>query len=296
MLLHMIHAGIFENSLNWSFEKARRYSSVASSAMVVPLNLIFLVGKLSNKIPTVVTQGALVGLSFTAAVALPYMIDQGVKYVGDFNAAYKKDMWVLALCSGLKALETFTNCGLVVGGCGASLVGLFGYAALQTTLYSFMMPVATAALVITFVMMFAYIVLNKKALEELNAQETLEITPLIRAIMDKDTLKEVLSKMDAINPENEAEVLKTVKENLTTQLKYVQGADLALKLLGFPLLAIQKYFTPNSAVNPAINLVVSLVYFIKTFVEKKQEAGQRDSFNAAIQSAAGSRYTPLQPI
>lgn len=252
-----------------SYEKVRRYSIIVTSVTLVALNALLFISEMDKAIPLIFSRFALLALSFVGLQSLPYWIDYVNKVFEDSRVAYLSDYKTLAFITALKALTTLTSIELIIGSAYAALLGAHGELWRQQELYNQLSTLGLGALGVSFFLLFAYFVLNKMALKEIEEMNPFEITPLQRAIIDKDTLRELLNTPTDIN------LKEIVEQNIMTQLKYVQGADLLLQLFGFLLLFIEKWFTPDSKASSGINLTISTIWLAKLCREKWMESRQR---------------------
>ena len=267
----------------------KRYSIITSSIMVVALNALFLYSKLDSSAPLALSRWALLGLSFVGLQALPYWIHFAQKLYGDTKAAVIDCQLGLAFLTGLKGLYILSSIGLLVAGAWATYLGIHGDLQGQTDWYHAMVPVGLVSLGVNVVLLFAYMALNIKAISELEQQDEFKWTPLIRSVVDKDTLEEVLKHESTMTKE-------IILSNLTTQLKYVQGADLCLQMLGSGLQGVEIWCTPDSIVTASINLGVSVLWLAKLGCEKSQEILQRRALRNADQRTEGLQYREQLPL
>lgn len=279
--------------LKWAAQKCRRFSRLAAQTTLLTLDGLFFAGKVSDRVPPLVTRTTLVALNGVWLISFPYSGDLFCKVIGDGCQAQRAKTYAITLLAYLKALEIFSGMGLVLLNLSAAVLGLFDQEALQSTLYNGMIPVGEATLLLTMSLTLAYMVLNYLTLKKLNkakegenpleiATEALDFSengPLaaqIRACMDKDTfyqLREQVALCASIS--QRGEILEVVRKNIETQQNINLSGQLALLLLGDLLMAVEKYYTPNSLVSATINLSVSSAYTVKILWETLREVTQR---------------------
>lgn len=272
--------------VKWIREKAARYSDLLQSIETLALNTLFLVSLIVPGVPTFLTQGTLVILSYTGVKGLPYWYDEFSKLCEDTQVAYKADMKLLACVTGIKALMTFSNMGLSIGGFAAAVAGLAGFVAAQGFIYSALMPIGIATIVVSVALLFAYIAISKKALAEVEEMKGFQLTPLIRASISKDILCELEKSLKRAESDEDLEILrKLVQETLENDLKYVQAANISLQMIGFALMLVQKYFKPISIVSASINEFYSVGWTCKILGEKIYEYIQRLRYQDVARAA-----------
>lgn len=287
------------SAVAWLGQKCRRFSLMASQAMVFALDVIFLAGKASDKIPEWVTKGALTALSTVGLVALPYNVDLIRKNIQDAIFSFGADHKILLGLASAHALELTSNCGLVLTGLAAAIEGSLKNEDIQKQIYQVMTPWGIATLAIGLGITISYLAVNhfvlKKFREEFNEsadgvvaafvdpeRQDSEPNPYlaaqVRFCMDKDTLAHFLEQLKEMPPgniEDKRELMRVVIANIETQQKISLGGQLGLTLLGYILMAVEKYYTPNSLVSASINLSVASLYAIKQAVETLREVYQR---------------------
>jgi hypothetical protein len=264
----------------YAYQVTRRYSIVVSSVTLVALNALLFTAEISPSIPLVYSRVALLGLSFVGLIGIPYSLDLLNKVCEDTRAAFRESQKILMFVTSIKAFTLFCNIVLIGWGAWAALKGLNNDLYGQREAYEKMIPIGLLSLEVSFVLLFAYLILNRQALNQAESMNPFRITALIRSIIDKDTLAE----LTALSPEEQAESKAIIVNNLRTQLKYVQGADLLMQLLGFALMAVEKWYTPDSAVSSGINLGVSSLWCLKLAREKWLESSQRNAISEAFLS------------
>lgn len=263
---------------DWVIEKSTRYSDVVFSIKILALNTLLLGGLYFKQVPRQIPNGILVVLSYSGIEWLPYPLHLLVKVSKDAVLATQAHMYLVAAISYAKAIDTLLDISLTIGGFSAALLGLAGYAALQTALYSFMMPIGLISLAGKFILLLAYIELKRRAIKQVESSSEFKLTPLVRAALDKDNSLDQLAK--AGKTEIRAEVLKILKH----QFSHATKVDLVMQVAGYVCLAVQKFFPANSITNAAINEAYSIGWLAKLIYEKIQLAHQRQ----AISTASGS--------
>lgn len=274
---------MIESSLTcgaYAYQVTRRYSIVVSSVTLVALNALLFISEIAPSVPLVYSRVALFGLSFVGLIGIPYSIDLLNKVWDDTRSAFRESQKILMVITSLKAFTLFCNVLLIGWGALAAVKGLNKDLYGQREAYEQMIPIGFLSLEISFILLLAYLILNRQALNQAESLEPFRITPLIRSIIDKDTLAELL----ALSEEEQEESKAIIVNNLKTQLKYVQGADLFMQFLGFALMAVEKWYTPDSAVSSGINLGISSLWLIKLVREKWLESSQRSALSEAFQS------------
>lgn len=258
------------------WQVVKRYSIITSSVSIVALDALLFASKVIPSMPLGYSRFALLGLSFAGLQAIPYWLHFIEKLLGDTAFALRERQFKLAILVSLKALMVFTNMGLILASAWAAWCGEKGDLTRQTELYHQMTPVGLASLALGLFLLFSYLALNIQALDEADTLEPYHLTALQRAVIDKDTLEVMLKHPDP------GALRETVIDNLKTQLKYVQGADLGFQILGFILQAFEKIATPDSAFTSGTNLLVSFGFFLKIAREKRQEYLQREAIASPL--------------
>jgi len=284
---------ICASCLNWSLEKTRRFSRLAGQGLILALDTIFLAGKITQKVPEVVTKATLVALSGVGFVSLPYTLDLVRKTIHDALFGYRADNRLVMLLATAKVIELVSNLGLLALGAVASVEGLKGNNQTQTNIYDVMIPWGEATIGLSISMMLAYMLMNYKALKELTEERTAELisgfqdengnlASLVRFSMDKDTLEHFLNKLAEIPEEEHQELVKVLIENIEVQQRINTGGQLVLVVGGYILMGVEKYYTPNSIESAGINVGVAGAYALKVLVETLQEVWQRHRISGLL--------------
>lgn len=270
----MIQAITHHPAVQWVQEKSVRYSDLVFNIKIVALNTLYLGGLLFKNIPRLIPNSTLVILSYTGVEWLPYPLHMLYKVSHDALLAGQAKMLFVAAATSLKALVTFLDISLTLGNFAAALTGFVGYAGMQATMYSCMLPVSWASLVLGIVVRLAYIELKKRALKEVNDSSEFQMTPLVRAALNKDDNFKGLGLGD----KTETRVL--IRNLLEERISYDTTVDLGMNGLGNVLLVVQKFFKPNSIVNATINEAYSIGWLGKLIYEKITQAEDRAKVNA----------------
>lgn len=287
----------------WLADKGRKFSPLVMQGGIIALDGLFLLGKVTTALPARVTQGALVALSSVGVLSVPYNADFLWKLCRDTLCGLRSKNYLVALMASAKALETFGNMTLVGGGLVASGEGLCGRQEQEGDLYEAMVPVGEGLLALTVLLEVCYFVATRHALGSLRegryhsaeqllramddggAADDAQRAALLRACMDKDTLRQLLRDRqdivdNATQPAAQAEaLLAIVADNLDTELKYKQGGSLLLLGAGYGAMALEKYFTPNSVEAAAINLGMALANGGVLLRETLKEVRQRQAIS-----------------
>lgn len=279
----------FVQAYSWVKQKAVRYSIVVESVKLLAINTLLLTSLAIPSIPTIASRSIIGLLAYTGVESLPYWVDLFLKLKSDCEFAYKNDMKWLAFITGVKALVTLSNIGLTIGGFVAAIAGITGSLDLQKKMYKYMFPWATITLAASFVLLFAYVYLTREALKELKGCDELKFTPLLRAALDKDTAREAEEMINAMTAEERVKLKKTLEENLETQLKFAQGADLVLQIIGYGIMAVQKFYTPTSLVTAITNEIYSAGWTFKLFIATTLEVLQRKKMNQVFKECKEER-------
>lgn len=279
----MIRALTHHPIVQWVQEKSVRYSDLVFNIKIVALNTLYLGGLLFKSIPRLIPNSTLVILSYTGVEWLPYPLHLLYKVSYDAWLAGQANMLFVAAVTALKAFVTFLDISLTISNFAAALTGLVGYAGLQAAMYSWMLPVSWASLVLGIVVRLAYIELKKRALKEVSDSADFRMTPLVRAALNKD---DNLKGMERGDP-TETRIL--VRNMLAERIAYDTTVDLGMNGLGNVLLVVQKFFKPNSIVNASINEAYSIGWLGKLIYEKITQAEDRAKVSALPELLAPSQ-------
>ncbi len=109
----------------------------------------------------------------------------------------------------------------------------------------------------------------------------------IRHCMDKDTLADLIDHFDE---ELSRDFGAQVKKNIETQQNTALRGGAAIALLGYLLMAIEKYYTPNSVQAAVINEAMALLYTTNETIRLGLEVCQRDAIETI-----GAEASPISP-
>jgi hypothetical protein len=290
-------------------DKVRKFSSAASQACILALDGIYFAGMITKWIPEKVTQSSLLILSGIGFTALPYNGDLIYKTFKDARFAYSmKNNWVAGVAM-VRTGELLSNLGLLTSGFGAALVGFLGRQTIQNAIYRGMIPWSEVTLAVSFILTIVYIAMNQVAINQaevltpealhevlrlLTSQEHESATAnpnlqrlaaLVRASMDKDTLRKLVEDYQPTQEEAEKLALlgETILANMRTQRTYASAGNLAFMVAGYGLRALGSLY-PNTAVSAATNLTAGLAYTSKMIVELYLEARQRARIGQIFES------------
>lgn len=281
----------------WIIQITRRYSRLIEQLCVIALDTLFFSGKVSSKIPQKVTQTTLLLLSGVGLLAIPFSVHYVIKSSKDFIFSCGARHRLVMVLSAAKTVEVATNLGLVVGGFSAALAGVEGAPRFQSGLYRGMVPIGEAVLALGVILLLSFMWMDRRVIRSLAPERLEESRPHqlriafvgsasdisrdvrkqaaeIRLCMDKDTLQELIDKL-RYSEGREAELFQVVRSNVITQQRMNFGGHLVLIIAGYILMAVEKYFTPNSLVSASINLGISSLYTLKVVVETAREVQQR---------------------
>jgi hypothetical protein len=278
------HAPVEQAQVRLKF--IRRYSSLINQVTIFALDCFFFVGKLQPDLAPTLSQGALVALSATGFISLPYNIDLIRKSAVDCHFGYRAQNYAASTLGGLRVLEVSSNLALLMINFGASVAGATGNGAIQTQIYQSVTAWGIAAIVLGTMLNLSFLFVVKKTqkiLEETDPESLFQaFTPegecryqaaMVRLSMDKDTLGVLMSKAkDACDHQS---LQKLVHANLKTEFKSHWIAKLTLGLVGDALMAVEKYYTPNSLVTASINLGTGTVFTGITLIRYTNEYKQR---------------------
>lgn len=287
-----------------AFDFSRKYSKQVQAGGIVLLDILFLAGKATTKIPEKVTLSALTALSFMGLVDTHTEADLAWKTLKDVQSCYRSRSWFAGGVSGLKLIEILSNFGLVFGGCTATVSG-FRHTEKEDEIYGQMVLWGEITLLISILLEACYIYLNKSALNTIK-KTSMEHFPeillsldsakteanlfgplasLIRCGMDKDTLRELIAALYLIRLDDDTvkEIVEVIQENIQTELKYDQIAQLLFTIAGYVALGVEKYYTPNSLQSACISLSFATGEAGILFREAFKEAGQRKRISVVLE-------------
>lgn len=269
-----------------------RVGLVCQQAAVLGLDTVFLLGKaLPKAIPASVTQGALFGLSCCSVIGFPYQVSLLRKTYHDFRHSISStEKWVM-LATAVKIAYVTSGLLLNSGNLVAATAGLFGEDAFQSTLYQIMIPFGEASIGVGVILMLSYLYFFRQVLknsdavaealpflarDNLDVEEPLNAQQLaseIRYCMDKDTLTDMIDHFDVVRAPGFAE--QAIK-NIQTQRNVALGGGVLLSMIGYGLMAVEKYYTPNSLQAAVINEAMALFHAINDSVRLGMEVCQRN--------------------
>lgn len=261
-----------------SFRFVRRYSPVVQQAALVGLNTFFFISKLDKDIPDRLSQSTLALLSGMGLISAPYTLDLAYKCAQDFHFARRNKSPFIALLSFFRVVNQLNTVALIILNLTASLFGAFGDETTENALFERMIPWSEGLLLLGMCLLVTDIVIAKKAKDAVENPE-LDLrarAALIRSSMDKDTLWQ-LQSLEDFSIEKGSEV---IVRNLDTQLKITHGGRALLTTVGFLLLAVEKWATPNSAISGGINTATALLWSVQISLEKWREMRQRHDLEA----------------
>lgn len=291
------------SSLSSAFDWARKYSTQVQQGFIIASDLLLVVCKAGN-LPAKVTSSALTALNFVGLVNAGTVMDWSLKSAKDMRSGIRARSPVIAGISGLRCVEILSGLSLTLGSTAAAIMGYFNTDK-QTEMYESMIVWSEATLFLTAALEAAYIYLNRKALKSLSEEhcvrrEVLRAmddgmtqcndegrqAALIRAGMDKDTLRELIEGLKRVEVEGEeiASIFQVIEDNIRTEMKYDQAAQLAFTVAGYAAMAIEKYLTPNSLGSACINLFFATVEGATMLREATREAGQRKRFSEIFET------------
>lgn len=245
-----------------AYQFLKRHGDIVNSVKILALNILNLCGLLFVSFPKWISKSALVVLAYAGVEWIPFSLDLLSKVKEDARLASMANMVFVALVTTYKALNIIVDTILIVGGFGASLLGLIGYTALQNAIYSFMLPWSLLSLAVSFGLLFAYIELKKRALKVVTDSPEFNLTPLVRAALDKTDIKEVEAS------ENKPGIKEVIQKRLEERVLYDKTADLGLRMVGYLFMGVQKFFKPNELGSTLINTSYSAGWTGKLIYEK----------------------------
>lgn len=266
-------------AIAWIGDKSRRYSHLVSQTITLALDIIFFVGKLSNRVPRVVTNGAFTCLNFMSVIALPYIVDLIKKSAIDVSLCYRSRNDVICALTALRTAKLMSDAGLILAGFAAAVVGMKGNEKGQQAIYKVTNPWGKITMAVSIALTVYYLFLSRSVLNKLRETSAEAIITAFEDIenpdslmvqshvcMDKDALADFFTRL-----KNDSNCKEELKELLVKSIeKYHRiklGGDIFLKVLGYIFLSIQKFYPPNSLVSASINLGFGTAYTVKRFVE-----------------------------
>lgn len=271
-----------------------RAGLVLQQGAILALDTIFLAGKIfPTSIPAYITQSALFGLSCCSIIGFPYQVTLISKTCTDFLHSKLTHEKTVVVATAIKALYVAVGIVLNGGNLLAATTGLFGDADLQSTLYNVMIPVGEGMIVVGITLTLSYLYFFYKVLkreedietalsflqvesleEEDLPEEIIQLASQVRHCMDKDTLADMITHFTS---EQGSEFAEQAINNIKTQRNIALGGGILLSMLGYLLMAVEKYYTPNSVQAAVINEVMALFYTFDYTLRLGCEVCQRNT-------------------
>jgi hypothetical protein len=273
-----------------------RAGNVIEDGAILALDTLFLAGKLlPSEVPEKVTQAALFGLSASSIIGFPFQCHVIKKTVEDLKHSFKTGERTVLAATTVKTAYVAASLLLGAGNFVAAIFGLFDQTTIQSDIYKAMIPAGwvTIGLGATTTLSYLYFFhkvlkqspqlqeaalrfLERSSLEEglENDREVMLLASDIRYCMDKDTLRDLLDNYD---PEMGQIFREQVIKNIQTQRNIAAGGRIFLSMIGYGLMAAEKWFTPNSVEAAVINEVMALAYLADTTTHLCCEVPQRNA-------------------
>lgn len=294
---------------SWLGEKTRRFSRLAGQGCLLGLDAVFFAGKMWSGVPAILTKTALTLLSGVGFISMPYTLDFMVKSCKDAIFGYRGGNYTVMLIAAAKVAELVSTVGLIVSSFAASVEGMRNETSIQDSLYKMMTPLGEATLALGIGLTVVYMYMNHRALKILEAGDLTDHRSLIdsltgqsdadasaaviRLSMDKDTLEHLLQLSKGL-PQGDLnakeELVKILEKNIKTQQVINLGGQCVLFIIGDILLAVEKWYTPNSLVSASINLGMASIYTAKILVENLREVDQRHQISMVIVDANSDQF------
>lgn len=269
---------------------------VCQQVATLALDTIYLAGKLTTKIPVYITKSALLGLSFTGLLSIQFQGSLIQKTFSDTKHGYKTGQKLIMVTSAIKTSYVTIGVLLTNANLAAAIAGLCGKDTLQMEIYKTMIPMGEATigmqalLELVGLYLFRKILKQKKLDEEAFEKALAYLDPHkagwnklaseIRFCMDKDTLNDLINNFS----EQRTPIQATyTAENIELRQRFALKGGILLSLIGYTLMGVEKYYTPNSIESAVINESVALLYALNVAIQLWREVPQRQ----AIKKAAG---------
>ncbi len=210
----------------WTWQKLRRYSRIVTQAAILGLDILFTVGKTSDKVPAELTKATLTGLSLVGFGDLPYSFDLIVNSSSVLRFGCKAKHFPVMLLSAIDIVLYVSSLGLLTAGLAASIIGLKGDDETQSLIYKWMTPIGQANIILS---MLTYVVsicvscavIKKidptdhyllkwikisydadayRALDSLTGCDTThaKLAALLALLMDKDTKRKIIKDLQLL--------------------------------------------------------------------------------------------------
>lgn len=265
----------------------RRYSGMVSQALLLGLDTTFFVSKVAYE--STVSKESLVALSALGFIGLPYTVDLIRKTACDAHFGYKASNRIVAILAALRVIELMSNLGLMFCNFAAAVEGVQNEDEAQANIYKSITSFGEAIIVLGMGLNLAFMYVNyrtNKVLTKTDPQLVLEAlespnieiynAASLRFCMDKDTLGVLLTKIKVKEYEG---LMNIVLANLKTEQKVHLAAKFGFSLLGDGMMAVEKYYTPNSVVSASLNLTAAVAFTVVSLIRYRLEYRQRSKIN-----------------
>lgn len=291
-----------------------RYSGLATEVFILIFDVMLLYALENEEDELSATTYLLLGL--IGILYTPYYVHEIVKRSRDMSLAWRVSETPITWTSAGRILDSTNNLALTLTGCAAAAANQLGHEDIMKKIFTYTIPYGEAALAVGLGVRILTLVIDwqtlKKLRQEYSADElqlvadtligrerpllelnsgpndarTAELKKLaarVRACMDKDTLDTFMRALrDAEHAPGTTHIVELMaqgKSNIKVQLRVTQGGYLAVTVIGYGLLAIEKAhpYTTTGAICNLLGLGVNVAWMA---LDKGREACNRRAINA----------------